>query len=89
MCLGLPVGLISDYLDRLNAKMFRSAPVIPRWLDLMLGAIKYILAAFFIVQIFFVMPQAGVDAFLNSSANRFADLKMLWFLHTSHRWPWV
>nr|WP_320190724.1 4Fe-4S binding protein [uncultured Desulfobacter sp.] len=74
-----PVGLISDYLDRLNAKMFRSPLVIPRWLDLILGAIKYILAAFFIFQIFFVMPQAGVDGFLNSSANRFADLKMLWF----------
>nr|WP_319396377.1 4Fe-4S binding protein [uncultured Desulfobacter sp.] len=74
-----PVGLISDYLDRLNAKLFRHPPVMPRWLDLVLGAIKYILAAFFIFQIFFVMPQVGIEGFLNSSANRFADLKMLWF----------
>lgn len=74
-----PVGLISDYLDALNAKMFRHPPVMPRWLDLTLGAIKYIVAAFFIFQIFFVMPQAGVEGFLNSPVNRFADLKMLWF----------
>ncbi|NDY73177.1 FeS-binding protein [Desulfobacter hydrogenophilus] len=74
-----PVGLLSDYLDTLNAKMFRHPPVMPRWLDLTLGIIKYVVAAFFIFQIFFVMPNAGVDGFLNSTANRFADIKMLWF----------
>lgn len=74
-----PVGLLSDYIDALNAKIFRHPPVMPRWLDLTFGAIKYVVAAFFIFQIFFVMPNAGVEGFLNSNSNRFADIKMLWF----------
>ena len=74
-----PVGLIGEYFAKLNSKLFKHSPTIPAWLDIPLRAIKYILAFFFIYQIFFKMPGAVIDMFINSPYNRFADVKMLHF----------
>lgn len=74
-----PFGLISDYLARLHAIMFKHSVSMPRWMDIILRSIKYIIAGFFIYQIFFNMPGPVVEHFLNSTDNRFADIKMLRF----------
>ena len=74
-----PVGLISDYLAGTGTKIFKRPLSMPPWLDFPLRALKYIVAVFFIYQILFVMSQDAVDMFLNSSDNRFADIKMLHF----------
>ena len=79
-----PVGLISDYLARLHTLVFKHTLCLPRWLDIGLRGIKYLVAGFFIYQIFFNMPAAGIEQFLNSPDNRFADIKMLrFFTHIS------
>lgn len=74
-----PVGLVSDYLSRLHALVFKYPLPMPRWLDIPLKSIKYLIAGFFIYQVFFNMSAVGIEQFLNSPYNRFADIKMLRF----------
>lgn len=74
-----PVGLASDYLAKLHSRVFKKQLRLPQWVEIPLKSIKYLIAVFFIYQILFNMPAAGIEQFLNSPANRFADIKMLKF----------
>jgi polyferredoxin len=74
-----PVGTVSELLAALGRKLFRRRVELPRWLDLPLQALKYLLLAFFVWAIFFRMTPALIATFLDSPYNRVADIKMMYF----------
>jgi len=80
-----PVGLISEWLWKLSRKLFGrkvSAPWgwrVPKWLDYPLRSLKYVLLAFFVNAILVTMDSNALGAFINSSYNKVADVKMLLF----------
>ncbi len=79
-----PVGTISEALGRLGARLLGRLWVVPRWLDVPLRALKYVLLAFFVWATWLALDVAGVRAFLDSPYNRVADAKMLlFFAHPS------
>ena len=85
-----PFGLLSDYLTKLNLLLFKKQPNLPKWVDLPLRGIKYIIAGFFLWSIFFKMPVDALGQFIQSPYNTFADIKMLeLFTKISNRSLWV
>jgi len=74
-----PIGLLSEYLAKINSALFKKELHIPRWADLFLRGIKYAIAGFFLWSIFFNMRVKAIDQFIQSPYNTFADLKMLEF----------
>ncbi|MFN8092608.1 MAG: 4Fe-4S binding protein [Vicinamibacteria bacterium] len=74
-----PVGFASELLARASRRVLGRYLVPPRWLDLPLRSLKYLLLAFFVHAIFFAMDAADVAAFLDSPYHRVADVKMLFF----------
>lgn len=74
-----PFGLLSEFLNNLHLRIFKNGLSIPLWLDLMLRSLKYMIAGFFIWSIFYKMPIASIEQFIQSPYNRFADIKMLKF----------
>ncbi|MEZ4396492.1 MAG: 4Fe-4S binding protein [Candidatus Krumholzibacteriia bacterium] len=76
-----PVGLLSESLARLGRRLpfLRGRNLrLPRWLDVPLRGLKYLLLGFFLWAVF-GMSQAAMQAFLTSDYNQVADVKMLWF----------
>jgi polyferredoxin len=73
-----PVGTASEYLWKLGRKIFRRNLVVPKWLDLALRSLKYLLLAFF-VWIVFTMSAMDLGDFLASPFGIVADVKMLNF----------
>jgi len=73
-----PVGTFSEALWRLGLRLFGRNPALPRWLDLPLRGLKYLLLAFFLWAIF-GMSEAQLSYFLHSPYNRMADVKMYLF----------
>ena len=74
-----PVGTISEALAALSLRLFRRKLSLPRFIDLPLRSLKYLLLAFFVYAIFFQMGPSAVALFLDSPYNRVADVKMLYF----------
>jgi polyferredoxin len=74
-----PVGTLSEILAGLSQRLFRRKLGLPRFLDLPLRSLKYLLLAFFVYAVFFQMGPAAVADFLDSPYNRVADVKMLHF----------
>jgi polyferredoxin len=73
-----PVGTISEYLWRAGQKMFRRSFHLPRWLDLALRSLKYLLLGFFV----WAVASMGADevaAFMSSPYGIIADVRMLNF----------
>lgn len=73
-----PVGTLSEALAFVGRKLLRRNFLLPRWLDLMLMSVKYLLLGFFLWA-FYSMGVAGIAAFTNSPYNQIADIKMLLF----------
>ncbi len=75
-----PVGTVSRALEWLGRRTLwrRRWPAVPRWLDLPLAAVKYLLLAFF-VRTVLSMPVEAVQEFLHAPYNRVADAKLLLF----------
>ncbi|HUN61201.1 MAG TPA: 4Fe-4S binding protein [Candidatus Sulfotelmatobacter sp.] len=73
-----PVGTISEYLWRAGKKMFKRNFNLPRWLDLPLRGLKYLLLGFFVWAIS-SMSAAGIRDFMQSPYGLIADVKMLNF----------
>jgi polyferredoxin len=73
-----PVGTASEYLWKFGRKVFHRNLNVPRWLDLGLRGLKYLLLAFF-VYIVLTMPVDGLVGFLMSPFGLVADVKMLNF----------
>ena len=83
-----PVGTLSEYLWKLGRKLFGRNlilrnQVLPRWLDIPLRGIKYLLMAFFV---FIVggMSATALEDFMTQPYGILADVKMLhFFIHMS------
>ncbi len=74
-----PFGWLSELLGDIGEKLFKRILKIPKWLDYPLRSLKYLLLAFFGYSIFFLMTEASLRAFLDSSYNIVADIKMYYF----------
>jgi len=78
-----PVGTLSEYIgefgDKFQKKLFKKIYRLPRWLDYPLRSLKYLLLAFFVYSIFFMMTLFALEAFLNSPYNLISDVKMYYF----------
>jgi ferredoxin len=78
-----PVGTISEWLWQSGQMLFKRTLVPPRWLDIALRSLKYILLALFLYVVV-AMPVSGIRAFLGSPYGLVADVKMLnFFRHMS------
>jgi polyferredoxin len=73
-----PVGTLSEYLWKLGRKVFGRNLIVPRWLDIPLRSLKYVLLGFFVVVIA-AMSAAGLADFMASPYGVVADVKMLNF----------
>jgi NAD-dependent dihydropyrimidine dehydrogenase PreA subunit len=74
-----PVGTLSEMLASVGRRLFGRTLSLPRWLDLPLRSLKYLLLLFFARAIFVTMSGTDVADFLDSPYNRVADVKMLYF----------
>jgi ferredoxin len=74
-----PVGLLSELLGRLGLRLTGRTVGVPRWLDLPLRGLKFLLLGFFVQAIWFQMSPSDVAAFLSSPYARVADVKMWMF----------
>ncbi|HNY39130.1 MAG TPA: 4Fe-4S binding protein [Bryobacteraceae bacterium] len=73
-----PVGTISEYLWRLGQETFKRNFVLPRWLDISLRSLKYVLLGLF-AYVVVSMPARALAEFLESPYGIVADVKMLNF----------
>ncbi|MEK7408886.1 MAG: 4Fe-4S binding protein [Acidobacteriota bacterium] len=73
-----PVGTISEYLWRAGKSIFKRNFVLPRWLDVPLRALKYILLGLFLYAVG-GMSAAAIGAFMQGPYGLIADVKMLNF----------
>jgi polyferredoxin len=79
-----PVGTLSEGLGRLGVRLLGRTWLLPRWLDIPLRALKYVLLAFFLWATWVTLDLPAVRAFLDSPYNKVADAKMLlFFAHPS------
>jgi polyferredoxin len=74
-----PIGSTSERLAGASRALLGRSFVLPRWLDLPLRSLKYLLLVFFVRAVFVAMDAADVAAFLDSPYNRVADVEMLYF----------
>ncbi len=74
-----PVGLLSELLGRLGLRLTGRTLTPPRWLDLPLRSLKWLLLAFFVWAVWVAMDPRGVAAFLDSPYARVVDVKMWLF----------
>ena len=74
-----PVGFLSEVLGDLGQKLFGRTWRVPRRLDWPLRTLKYLLLAFFVYSIFFLMNEFALRQFLDSPYNLVADVKMYYF----------
>ncbi|MBG0790544.1 MAG: 4Fe-4S binding protein [Desulfovibrionaceae bacterium] len=77
-----PVGFLSSLLERTGRRL-GLAVIPPRWLDLPLHGVKYLLLAGFCIAVFSMDPRS-LRAFITGPYNMVADAGMLaFFLHPS------
>jgi polyferredoxin len=74
-----PVGFISELIGDFGEKIFKRKLTLPRWIDLPLRSLKYLLLGFLLYSVFFLMNVTSVKDFLDSPYNQVADLKMYYF----------
>lgn len=73
-----PVGTLSEYLWKLGRKLFRRNFAVPKWFDIPLRGLKYLLLGFF-VYVIVKMDADAIAGFLASPYGLIADVKMLNF----------
>ena len=73
-----PIGTLSESLWQLGRKIFKKSLCVPRWLDLPLRSLKYLILGFFGFFIA-VMPAQQIAGFMQSPYAMVADVKMLNF----------
>jgi len=79
-----PVGTLAEWLARASDRVFGRRLRLPRWLDIPLRGLKYLLLFFFVLAVFVKMSPYEVERFLYSPYNKVVDIKMLlFFLHPS------
>ncbi|MDX2154516.1 MAG: 4Fe-4S binding protein [Bryobacteraceae bacterium] len=73
-----PAGTVSEYLWKVGRETFRRNFAAPRWLDLPLLGLKYILLALFAYAVYSMSPLA-IRQFMESPYGLVSDVKMLNF----------
>jgi polyferredoxin len=73
-----PVGTVSQYLAKAGHKLFRKRITLPRWADVALRSLKYILMALFLYAVA-MMTVEEIGVFLGGPHGIVADVKMLNF----------
>ena len=73
-----PVGTLSEYLWRSGRTLLRRNFHLPRWLDLPLRSLKYLLLGFFVWAVG-NMPAEAIQQFMRSPYGLVADVRMLNF----------
>lgn len=73
-----PVGTISEYMWRAGRRVFGRNFVLPRWLDIPLRGLKYLLLGFFVWAVS-SMSAPAIESFMRSPYGIIADVKMLNF----------
>jgi len=74
-----PVGAVSELLGDLGRRWLGRPWQLPRWLDVPLRGLKYLLLAFFVWATWIAMGLPSLQGFLDSPYNKVADVKMLLF----------
>ncbi|MCA9728849.1 MAG: 4Fe-4S binding protein, partial [Candidatus Eisenbacteria bacterium] len=83
-----PAGFISENLARVGRLLLGRTLRPPRWLDVPLRGLKYLLLGFFLWAIFSMTPVA-LRSFIESPYNQVADVKMLDFFVKMGSIGWV
>jgi polyferredoxin len=73
-----PIGTVSEWLWQTGQTFFKRSLMPPRWLDISLRSLKYILLALFLYVVI-AMPVPEIRAFLGGPYGLIADVKMLNF----------
>lgn len=73
-----PIGTISEYTGKIGQKLFRFQIKVPKWLDIPLRGLKYLLLVFFLY-ISLPMPAQMIQYFMMSPYGIIIDVKMLDF----------
>lgn len=73
-----PVGYVSEGLFQLGEKIFGRNFTLPKWIDIPLRSVKYLLLAFFLFSVS-ALTVTELDAFIHSGFNEVADIKMYLF----------
>jgi len=74
-----PIGFLSEQLTVIHRKIFKRSLKLPRYPDILLRAVKYLILAFFLWSILFKMNAFVLEKFIHSSYNVISDFKMLKF----------
>jgi polyferredoxin len=74
-----PVGTLSELLWRGGRRLFGRTFALPRWADVPLRSLKYLLLAFFLWIIVVQMPVPAIRSFLATDYWKAGDIKMLRF----------
>lgn len=78
-----PVGTLSEVLWRMGRKLIGRNLQLPRWLDLPLRSVKYLLMSFFLFAVG-TMSAGAIEQFLSGPYGAVADVQMLnFFRHLS------
>ncbi len=78
-----PVGAFTEQLGRFGLRVFGRRFRLPRWLDIPLRSLKYLLLSFFVL-IIGAMSAEALDSFMHAPYGLIADVKMLnFFRHMS------
>jgi len=73
-----PIGTLSEYLWRAGRRLVRGNFALPRWLDVPLRGLRYLLLGFFVWAISSMSAEA-IAGFMRSPYGLIADVKMLNF----------
>lgn len=73
-----PVGTVSEYLWKLGRRMLGRNLRLPRWMDLPLRSLKYLLLSFFVYAVT-MMSAAAIADFVASPYGLIVDVRMLNF----------
>ncbi|MGA9529148.1 MAG: 4Fe-4S binding protein [Terriglobales bacterium] len=73
-----PVGTVSEYLWKLGRRVFGRTFHLPRWLDLPLRSLKYLLLLFFVYAVT-MMSASAIAGFVASPYGLVVDVRMLNF----------
>ena len=84
-----PVGTVSEYLWKLGRSIFGRTFQLPRWADIPLRSMKYLVLGFFAYAVI-GMSAASIAEFLNSPYALIVDVRMLnFFRYLSGTAAWV
>jgi polyferredoxin len=79
-----PVAVVSECSWKVGFKLLRRNPRLPRWLDVPLRGVKYLLMAFFVYSVAIAMSPGALEAFINSDYHKLADVRLMdFFQHLS------